>query len=50
MTAQKTKDLEVLIKEAQTNIAWAEHRGDFNEKRLWTNKLKELKGKQTTGK
>lgn len=50
MKTKEVKDIEVLIKEAQTNIAWAEHRGDFNEKRVWTNKLKELKTKTTSGK
>lgn len=47
--SESTKDLDAQIKEAQINIAWAEHKGQQQERRKWVEKLRELKMQDKKG-
>jgi hypothetical protein len=35
-------ELQSLIIEAQTNVSWAEHKRQHDERRIWNHRLREL--------
>lgn len=50
-TMNKAKEaLQNQIKEAQVNLSWAEHKGLYEERRKWSDHLRELRALQDGGK